>query len=142
MRAVLVFPPRASATYVPLGIASLAPFIESVLPGTSVRLLDLNIAAWIRIAGTDPRGQDLMNFVNKGTCVNDIKTVLKDSAKAGISNLGLMIFGLPTSTDPDLDQTLTFLNDIYTDLEGLTASTFVLFDNTHFHQILKQFSSM
>jgi len=83
-----------------------------------------------------------MNFVNKGTCVNDIKTVLKDSAKAGISNLGLMIFGLPTSTDPDLDQTLTFLNDIYTDLEGLTASTFVLFDNTHFHQILKQFSSM
>jgi anaerobic magnesium-protoporphyrin IX monomethyl ester cyclase len=67
MRMVLVFPPRASATYVPLGIASLAAFIESAVPGTRVRLADLNIDTWIRIAGADPQGQDLMNFVRGKT---------------------------------------------------------------------------
>ncbi len=82
--------------------------------------------------GIESGSQRLLDLINKGTCVSDIKTVLKNSAAAGISNLGLMIFGLPTSIDPDLDQTLTFLNDVYNDLEGLTASTFVLFDNTHF----------
>ncbi len=63
MRVVLVFPPGAGATYVPLGIASLAPFVEWAVPGTAVRLVDLNIAAWIRAAGEDPGGQDLMAFV-------------------------------------------------------------------------------
>jgi anaerobic magnesium-protoporphyrin IX monomethyl ester cyclase len=82
--------------------------------------------------GIETGSQRLLDLVNKGTCISDIKTVLRDSAAANISNLGLMIFGLPTSTDPDLEQTLTFLNDVYNDLEGLTTSTFVLFDNTHF----------
>lgn len=53
MRVVFVFPPRASATYVPLGIASLASYIESAVPGTSVRLKDLNLAPWKWPAGID-----------------------------------------------------------------------------------------
>ncbi|MCF8090887.1 MAG: radical SAM protein [Desulfotignum sp.] len=82
--------------------------------------------------GIESGSQRLLDLVNKGTCVRDVQTVLKDSAAAGISNLGLMIFGLPTSTDQDLDQTLAFLSDAYDSLDGLTASAFVLFDNTHF----------
>ncbi|MFO7912671.1 MAG: radical SAM protein [Desulfotignum sp.] len=82
--------------------------------------------------GIESGSQRLLDLVNKGTCVRDIQCVLKDSAAAGISNLGLMIFGLPTSTDTDLDQTLAFLSDVYDSLDGLTASAFVLFDNTHF----------
>ena len=82
--------------------------------------------------GIESGSQRLLDLVNKGTCVREIQAVLKDSAAAGISNLGLMIFGLPTSSDPDLDQTLAFLGDVYDSLDGLTASTFVLFGNTHF----------
>ncbi|MEX1299572.1 MAG: radical SAM protein [Desulfotignum sp.] len=82
--------------------------------------------------GIETGSQRLLDLINKGTRVTDIQTVLKDSAAAGISNLGLMIFGLPTSSDADLDQTLQFLGDVYGDLGGLTASAFVLFDKTHF----------
>jgi hypothetical protein len=82
--------------------------------------------------GIESGSQRLLDLINKGTCVTDIQRVIKDSAAAGISNLGLMIFGLPTSTDADMDQTLAFLSDGYEDLAGLTASAFVLFDKTHF----------
>ena len=63
MRVVLAFPPRASATYVPLGIATLAPYMEAAVPGTTIRLADLNLATWIRLASAHPLGQDLMDFV-------------------------------------------------------------------------------
>ncbi|WP_320044648.1 cobalamin-dependent protein [uncultured Desulfobacter sp.] len=62
MRAVLVFPPKAGATYVPLGIASLAPYIEARVPDVDVRLIDLNIALWHLLAIGDPEGQDLLAF--------------------------------------------------------------------------------
>jgi hypothetical protein len=51
-----------------------------------------------------------------------------------------MIFGLPTSSDTDLEQTLAFLSDLYDDLAGLTASAFVLFDKTHFARNARQYS--
>ncbi len=82
--------------------------------------------------GIESGSQRLLDLINKGTCVTDIQRVIKDSAAAGISNLGLMIFGLPTSTDADMDQTLKFLSEVYGHLGGLTASAFVLFDKTHF----------
>ncbi len=82
--------------------------------------------------GIETGSQRLLDLINKGTCVKDIQTVLRDSSAAGISNMGLTIFGLPTSTDLDLDLTLEFLGNAYDTLDGLTASAFVLFNNTHF----------
>ncbi|WP_321491495.1 B12-binding domain-containing radical SAM protein [uncultured Desulfobacter sp.] len=72
MRVVLAFPPRASATYVPLGIAILAPYMETAVPGTAVRLVDLNLAAWRWLAGAHPSGMDLMAFLsgNRGQFLN------------------------------------------------------------------------
>ncbi|MDZ7663955.1 MAG: radical SAM protein [Desulfotignum sp.] len=90
--------------------------------------------------GIESGSQRLLDLINKGTCVTDIQRVIKDSAAAGISNLGLMIFGLPTSTDTDLDQTLAFLSDVYEDLAGLTASAFVLFDKTHFARNAREYN--
>ena len=88
--------------------------------------------------GIETGSQRLLDLINKGTRVTDITAVLKHSAAAGISSLGLMIFGLPTSTDTDLDQTLAFLSDVYDHLGGLTASAFVLFDKTHFARNARQ----
>jgi hypothetical protein len=62
MRAVLVFPPKAGATYVPLGIASLAPYIKARVPDADVRLIDLNIALWHLLAIGDPEGHDFLAF--------------------------------------------------------------------------------
>ncbi|MFU8769920.1 MAG: B12-binding domain-containing radical SAM protein [Desulfotignum sp.] len=89
--------------------------------------------------GIETGSQRLLDLICKGTRVPDILTVLKDSAAAGISNLGLMIFGLPTATDTDLDQTLEFLGSTYDSLNGLTTSAFVLFDKTHFARNARQY---
>ncbi len=50
MRAVLAFPPGASPTYVPIGIASLAAYLREAAPGCELALLDLNLEAWSALA--------------------------------------------------------------------------------------------
>jgi anaerobic magnesium-protoporphyrin IX monomethyl ester cyclase len=82
--------------------------------------------------GVESGSQRLLNLINKGTRTPEIRQVLENAAEAGISNLALMIFGLPTSTDEDLTETLDFLESVYGTLDALTASAFVLFDGTHF----------
>ena len=63
MRAVFVFPPKASPTYVPLGLASLAPYVLREAPGCDLTLLDLNLEAWAALAEQDPTGDALLRFV-------------------------------------------------------------------------------
>ncbi len=71
------FPPRASATYVPLGIASLASYIELAVPETLVQLMDLNLAAWIKMTKDDIQGGDLIDFVrgNRGRFTDPDQTI-------------------------------------------------------------------
>jgi len=82
--------------------------------------------------GIETGSQRLLDLINKGTHVGEIESVIHHSASVGISNLGLMIFGLPTATDQDLDLTLDFLSRTYPSFSGLTASAFVLFEKTYF----------
>lgn len=89
--------------------------------------------------GIESGSQRLLDLINKGTCVADIRSVIEHSAAAGISNLGLMIFGLPTSTDDDLKQTFDFLSNSYEGLSITTASAFVLFDKTYFARNAKHY---
>lgn len=82
--------------------------------------------------GIETGSQRLLDLINKGTRVEEIESVINHSASVGISNLGLMIFGLPTATDEDLELTLDFLSRTYPSFSGLTASAFVLFEKTYF----------
>ncbi len=82
--------------------------------------------------GIETGSQRLLDLINKGTHVEEMESVIHHSASVGISNLGLMIFGLPTATDEDLDLTLDFLSRTYPSFSGLTASAFVLFEKTYF----------
>nr|WP_321396141.1 radical SAM protein [uncultured Desulfobacter sp.] len=89
--------------------------------------------------GIETGSQRLLDLINKGTRVGEIESVINHSASVGISNLGLMIFGLPTSTDEDLNLTLDFLSRTYPSYSGLTASAFVLFEKTYFARNAGQF---
>jgi anaerobic magnesium-protoporphyrin IX monomethyl ester cyclase len=80
--------------------------------------------------GVETGSQRLLDLVNKGTEVGVVKRVLRDAHDAGISNLVMLIFGLPTSTDEDFDSTLRFLEETWPYLDALTASAFVLFADT------------
>lgn len=82
--------------------------------------------------GVESGSQRLLDLINKGTRVNVIEKVLKASSDAGISNLPMMIFGLPTSSEEDLAETFGFLERSYEFMDALSASSFVLFEGTHF----------
>ncbi|MBN1142111.1 MAG: radical SAM protein [Deltaproteobacteria bacterium] len=82
--------------------------------------------------GIESGSQRLLNLIQKGTLVQDIRTVVHDAHAAGISNLAMMIFGLPTSSDIDLWQTFSLLDDLQCSLDAICASSFVLFQPTWF----------
>jgi anaerobic magnesium-protoporphyrin IX monomethyl ester cyclase len=82
--------------------------------------------------GVESGSQRLLDLARKGTRAEVIPEVLRAARGAGISNLAMLIFGLPTSTDQDLAATLRLLEAIYPELDAVTASSFVLFDGTPF----------
>jgi radical SAM superfamily enzyme YgiQ (UPF0313 family) len=82
--------------------------------------------------GLESGSQRLVDLVRKGATVDGAERLLRDSHAVGISNLAMMIFGLPTSTPDDLDMTFAFLDRVYPFLDAMTASNFVLFGNTPF----------
>ena len=82
--------------------------------------------------GVESGSQRLLDVINKGTRVQDMEALLQDAAGAGISNLAMMIFGLPTSTDLDFRQTVRFLERVYPFLHAMSSSSFVVWEGTHF----------
>jgi anaerobic magnesium-protoporphyrin IX monomethyl ester cyclase len=82
--------------------------------------------------GVESGSQRLIDISNKGTSVETTLRVIKDAYKAGISNLPMMIYGLPTSGDIDLEQTFNMIDDMLEYCDDFTASSFKLFDKTAF----------
>ena len=64
MRLLLIFPPPASPTYVPLGLASLTAFLRTRTPELDLTVLDLNITTWQFYAKITPAGNDLLAFMH------------------------------------------------------------------------------
>lgn len=82
--------------------------------------------------GVETGSQRLLDICGKGTEVQVIRRVLRDAHAAGISNLLMMIFGLPTSRDEDLKATLDFLDDMVPWADDVTCSSFQLWEKTGF----------
>ena len=82
--------------------------------------------------GTESGSQRLLDLAGKGTRVADIEEVLKNAAECGISNLVMMIFGLPTSSELDLQYTLEFLDRISPFTDAFSSSAFVLWTHSPF----------
>ncbi|MBN2594180.1 MAG: radical SAM protein [Sedimentisphaerales bacterium] len=90
--------------------------------------------------GIESGSQRLLDISLKGTSAQTIRRIIKDSHQAGISNLLMMIFGLPTGTDEDFDATMDLLDDLVDSTDAMTASSFQLFDRTAFAAQAKTFS--
>jgi hypothetical protein len=82
--------------------------------------------------GMETGSQRLLDLVRKGANVQDAETCMKAAHQAGISNLPMMIFGLPTTTAADFEATFAFLSRIQPYSDAVTASSFVLFSGTAF----------
>jgi len=90
--------------------------------------------------GIESGSQRLLDISQKGTSVEAIRRVVRDSHQAGISNLLMLIFGLPTSTDEDFDATANLLDDLVDLVDDEKHSSFQLFDKTAFASQAKTFA--
>jgi hypothetical protein len=89
--------------------------------------------------GIESGSQRLLDICRKGTYVETIRKIVKDSSDAGISNLLMLIFGLPTSREDDLNATINLLDDLDEAVDAVTNSNFQLFDRTAFAAQAKMF---
>ncbi len=89
--------------------------------------------------GMESGSQKLLDLMNKGTRVDSSLEVIKNASAVGISNLLMMIFGAPGSDGKCLDETFAFLDRAWPYIDGMTASAFVLFDQTAFSRRAGQY---
>jgi anaerobic magnesium-protoporphyrin IX monomethyl ester cyclase len=82
--------------------------------------------------GVETGSERLLDLCHKGTHVAEIRAAITESARADISNLVMLIFGLPTSTDDDIELTLDLLGEVHDQVDAFTKSSFALFDHTEF----------
>lgn len=82
--------------------------------------------------GIESASPKLLKAAGKGTRARNVERALRAAHSAGISNLAMMIYGLPTSTDGDLEETFAFLERVYPLVDAMTASPFALFANSPF----------
>ena len=82
--------------------------------------------------GVETGSERLLDLCRKGTHVAEIRAAINESARADISNLVMLVFGLPTSTDDDIESTLDLLGEVHDQVDAFTKSSFALFDHTEF----------
>lgn len=82
--------------------------------------------------GVESGSQKLLDLAGKGTCPAEVSRVLKDSRRAGIHNLALLMFGLPGSDEAALEETFLFLQENRPFINAQSASEFLLYRGTPF----------
>jgi len=61
--------------------------------------------------GLESGNQRVLDLINKGTDIADIRTVLRDSAEAGLFNHVYIMAGFPTETRSEFMETIRFLDE-------------------------------
>jgi len=82
--------------------------------------------------GVETDSERLLDLCRKGTHVAEIRAAITESARADISNLVTLVFGLPTSTDDDIESTLDLLGEVHDQVDAFTKSSFAIFDHSEF----------
>jgi len=76
--------------------------------------------------GLESANQRVLDLINKGTNVEDIRKVLAEASRAGIRNHVFLIFGFPTETEEELRDTLNFVYDNRGVISGVHKGPFAL----------------
>ncbi len=90
--------------------------------------------------GVETGSQRVLDLMKKGTKIHEVENVLSNSAQAGIYNLVFVLFGFPTETTEELQQTLTFLECNRDNIHVLSSGTFVLTEGSQVHREPENFS--
>lgn len=89
--------------------------------------------------GVESASQRVLDLMGKGTAIHEVEKVLNNSTKAGMYNLIFVLFGFPTETTQELQQTLDFLDRNRGNIHGLSSGTFVLTEGAQIHREPEKF---
>jgi len=76
--------------------------------------------------GVESASQRVLNLMRKGTRIKEAEKVLQDARHAGLMNLIFIMFGFPTETEAEFNETLNFLNKNKDYIHALSKGKFVL----------------
>ncbi len=80
--------------------------------------------------GVESGSQKILDLMNKGTTVETIEKVLKNSSRAGLRNLAFIMFGFPGETKEDFLETISFLERNKNDIHALSKGLFMLLEGS------------
>ncbi|MEA3468202.1 MAG: radical SAM protein, partial [Thermodesulfobacteriota bacterium] len=89
--------------------------------------------------GVEAASQRILELMSKGTDIHEVEKVLANSTAAGIHNLVFFLFGFPSETREELQQTLTFIDRNRENIHALSSGTFVLTGGSQIHREPEKF---
>jgi anaerobic magnesium-protoporphyrin IX monomethyl ester cyclase len=97
-------------------------------PGITTDLLKQMRRAGCRLLsfGIESGSQRVLDRMNKGTNLETMQRILRDSAAAGIWNHTFLFFGFPSETEHDARETIEFFRANRDVIHSISSSTFLL----------------
>ncbi len=89
--------------------------------------------------GVESGSDRVLKLIRKGTNVNDVSNVLRDSHKAGIKNSVFIMFGFPEETKEEFMKTINFLENNSNNIDLILTSVFGLQKGTYVYDNYKEF---
>tara|TARA_Y100000034_G_scaffold40026_1_gene49303 strand:+ start:1539 stop:2963 length:1425 start_codon:yes stop_codon:yes gene_type:complete len=110
-----------------------ADFSSSVL--TQLKKNGLVMVIW----GVESGNNRVLKLMKKGTNVNDISIILKNSHDASIKNVVYIMFGFPGETESEFMETISFLENNSININLVSTSVFGLQKGTYIYDNNKEF---
>jgi radical SAM superfamily enzyme YgiQ (UPF0313 family) len=96
----------------------------------------LKIIIW----GVESADDRVLEKMRKGTNIDDITKVIRASHKAGIRNVVYIMFGFPTETEQEAEETIDWLQENKRYIDLISTSIFGLQKNTPIYEHPEEFS--
>lgn len=90
--------------------------------------------------GVESASNRILNLMSKGTNKDDIALILKNSKDSGIINTVYIMFGFPSESKEEFDETMNFLKENKSNIDSVLSSVFGLQKGTEVYNNPKKFS--